>query len=149
MDIWNLNSLALFIMFVIPGFISIKIYELIVPTCHRSSAHLVVDAIAYSCVNYAILAWPIVQLESTDIRITHLNWYAFSWMVILFIAPVMWAFFWKWLRIMEFFQKNMPHPTERPWDYVFFQRQSYWVKATLKNGMKVGGLYGENSFASK
>ena len=42
----------------------------------------------------------------------------------------------------------MIHPLKRPWDYVFDQRKRYWIIVHLQNGVKLGGLYGENSFAS-
>lgn len=42
----------------------------------------------------------------------------------------------------------MPHPTQKPWDYVFNQRKPFWIIATLKDGTEVAGKYGPNSFAS-
>ncbi len=50
--------------------------------------------------------------------------------------------------IQSKFQKNAPHPTQSPWDYVFSQRKSYWVIVTLKDGVQIAGLYSSNSFAS-
>jgi hypothetical protein len=55
---------------------------------------------------------------------------------------------WKYLRTREFFQRNAPHPTEKPWDYVFSQRNPYWVKITLKDGTTIAGRYADKSFAS-
>jgi hypothetical protein len=48
---------------VIPGFISIKCYELLFPGPGRSSSEQVIDAITYSAMNYAILAYPIIAVE--------------------------------------------------------------------------------------
>ena len=42
----------------------------------------------------------------------------------------------------------MPHPTQKPWDYVFSKRESYWVKVVLNDGLTIGGKYSSNSFAS-
>ena len=42
----------------------------------------------------------------------------------------------------------MPHPTKRPWDYVFAQRKPYWAIVTLKDGTKIAGRYDSCSFAS-
>jgi Family of unknown function (DUF6338) len=42
----------------------------------------------------------------------------------------------------------MPHPTEKPWDFVFIQRKPYWAIVTLKDGMKIAGRYDSASFAS-
>ena len=42
----------------------------------------------------------------------------------------------------------MPHPTLKPWDFVFAQQKPYWIKVTLKNGTTIAGLYADKSFAS-
>ena len=46
------------------------------------------------------------------------------------------------------FKKKAPHPIKMPWDFVFKQRQWYWVIVELKDGTKVGGKYAEHSFTS-
>lgn len=55
MDIWELNKLILFIAFVVPGFVSLKVYELLLPRAPRDAPQQVVDAVAYSSINYAPL----------------------------------------------------------------------------------------------
>ncbi len=149
MDIWQIDKLILFLLFVIPGFISLKFYELIVPNEYKESSKQLIDAITYSCINYAILFIPIIYIETIkkNNAINSCVYYLFYLFVFL-IAPVIWALIFKWLRKREFFQKIAPHPTQKPWDYVFQQRKPYWVKITLKNGQIVGGKYAEKSFAS-
>lgn len=68
MDIWSLDKLALFIAFVIPGFITMKVYGLLAATGHRDSSQQLIDAVAYSCLNYAVLAFPILALESSNAK---------------------------------------------------------------------------------
>ena len=41
-----------------------------------------------------------------------------------------------------------PHPTEKPWDYVFSQRKSYWVKVVKNDRTIIGGKFSDKSFAS-
>lgn len=55
---------------------------------------------------------------------------------------------WKFLRTRKIFQKIAPHPTQKPWDFVFSKREPYWVKVTLKDGTKIAGRYSGDSFAS-
>lgn len=148
MDIWDETKLLLFIGFVVPGFIAIKAYELLSPSKYIESSKLVIDAVAYSCLNYALLLWPIVLVESSSIRNEHLNLYILFYIFVLFVAPVVLVVGWKYLREKEFIQKYVPHPTQKPWDYVFGKRHCYWVVVTLKSGEKVAGMYGPNSFAS-
>jgi hypothetical protein len=68
MDIWETDKLILFIAFVIPGFISIKWYELVFPGVEKESSDRLIDAISYSSINYALLIIPINYIESSNIR---------------------------------------------------------------------------------
>lgn len=148
MEIWEVDELILFVAFVIPGFISIKAYELLFPTQPVSSTDKIIDAIAYSCINYAILIWPILLVEKARVQVPYPNLYALFYMFVLFIAPIIWVIVWKWIRERDFFQAMVPHPTQKPWDFVFGQRKTYWVVVMLKDGRKIAGMYGLNSFAS-
>lgn len=148
MDIWELDKFILFFAFVIPGFISIKAYQLLFPGTEKESSGQLIDAIAYSSINYAILIFPIISIESGNLQESCPFLYHFFYILVLFIAPIIWVLLWKYLRTRDFFQRNAPHPTAKPWDYVFAQRKSYWVKVTLKNGTIIAGRYADNSFAS-
>ncbi|MGY0561186.1 DUF6338 family protein [Luteimonas sp. A277] len=148
MDIWEGNKLLLFIAFAVPGFISLKAYEILCPSSSRSSSDRIIDAVAYSCINYAILYLPIRWIEASGSLERCLFGYYIFYLFVFVLAPFLWAYLWKKIRESEFFQRRAPHPTEKPWDYVFSQRKHYWVKATLMDGTVIAGRYGEESFAS-
>ena len=148
MNIWELDKLTIFIIFVIPGFISLKTYETLNPFQSKDSSQQVIDAITYSSINYAVLLVPLYYLEipntKNNFSIFHILLYFFT----LFIFPVIIALFWNWVRRQDFVQSKIPHPVQKPWDWVFSKRKSYWVKVTMKDGEVVGGLYAEDSFTS-
>lgn len=148
MDIWEADKLVLFLAFVIPGFISIKAYQLFFPSTEKSNSDQLIDAIAYSSINYAILILPIISIEKSSIKINYIFFYYLFYLFVFFLAPITWVVIWRYLRTRDFFQKNAPHPTEKPWDYIFSQRKPYWVKVTLKNGNVIAGRYAQKSFAS-
>lgn len=148
MDIWDANKLLLFIAFVIPGFVSLKTYELLFPAATKESDKLLIDAVAYSSINYAILLWPIYEIETHKVRDAYPTAYVLFYVFVLFVAPISWACVMKVLRTTEFFQKSMPHPTAKPWDYIFAQRKPYWIIVTLKDGKQFAGRYDSTSFAS-
>ncbi len=148
MSIWEESKLLLFIGFVVPGFIALKAYELLSPSRYADSSKQIVDAVSYSCLNYAILLWPIYLVEISEIRLSHPQLYILFYVGVLFASPVFLVLSWKFLRELEYVQKFVPHPTQKPWDFVFGQRHSYWVVIKLKNGEKIAGMYGSNSFAS-
>ena len=148
MNIWELDKLYVFIMFVVPGFVSLKFYDLLFPNIVKDSSKQVIDAVTYSCLNYAILFLFIVKVEKSSLSTSHTNLYLFFYFFVIFIFPLVIVLIWKWLRSTDFVQKNAPHPTAKPWDYVFSQRKTYWVKVVLKNGTVIGGRYSNQSFAS-
>jgi hypothetical protein len=148
LNIWEIDKLFLFIAFVIPGFISIKAYEVMIPTGEKDSSKQIIDAITYSCINYALLLWPILSVESSKLSTVHPSLYKLFYVLVLFVFPITWVLIWRWLRQLDFFQKNAPHPTSKPWDFVFSQRQWYWVIVTLKDGSKIAGKYAGKSFSS-
>lgn len=148
MDIWAVDKLFLFIAFVIPGFLSIKFYQLIFPGTIRNASDQLVDAIAYSCVNYALLFWAIIDVESNNLRQIHPTLYYLFYVFVLFVSPFLLVLAWKWLRTHDRFKGTAPHPIGKPWDYVFGQKKPYWIVIHLKNGQKVGGKYAGKSFAA-
>ena len=148
MDNWEANKLVLFIAFVVPGFVSLKTYELVFPGVPKDSAQQLIDAVAYSSINYALLLWPIYEIEKLTVRVSHPSAYAAFYVLVLLVAPVLWVFLLKKLRTTQFFQGTLPHPIGKPWDYVFSQRKHFWVIVSLKDGKRIGGLYDSKSFAS-
>lgn len=148
MDIWDLNKLILFLAFVIPGFISIKTYQLVFPGTERATSDQLIDAVAYSSINYALLIFPIISIENISLKTSYPVLYYLFYIFVLLLAPILWVITWKYLRTRDFFQRNAPHPTAKPWDYVFSQRKPYWVKVILKDGKIIGGRYADKSFAS-
>lgn len=148
MDIWEANKLIFFIAFVVPGFISLKTYALLQPTQVRDSSQQVIDAVAYSSVNYALLLVPMYLVESYGVRTGHPVLYVFFYTFVLLIAPVLWACGFLWLRKTEILQRSIAHPTGKPWDFVFSKRVCYWIVVTLNDGRQIGGYYGRHSFAS-
>ena len=148
MDILDANKLLLFIAFVMPGFISLKAYQLLFHIDSKDSNKLIVDAIAYSSINYAILLGPIYIVENNQIRQSHPTLYVLFYIIVLLIAPIVWVVILKNIRTVNFFLKYLPHPINKPWDFIFAQRKPYWVIVTLKDGQKIGGRYDSESFSS-
>lgn len=148
MDIWETDKLLLFIKFVVPGFISLKTYELLFPRASKTSAEQLIDAIAYSSINYALLLWPIYEVETRGVEHTHPTLYILFYVFVMLIAPVLWAYLWRMLRKTDFLQRSLPHPSCKPWDEFFCRRESYWVIVELRDGRKIGGKYGTKSFVS-
>jgi hypothetical protein len=66
----------------------------------------------------------------------------------LFVSPLLIVVAWKKIRSSSKFQASVPHPTFKPWDFVFGQKKSYWAHVHLTDGTKISGLYHDQSFTS-
>jgi len=147
-DIFAIDKLRLFFIFFIPGFISMKIYSLLVATERRDFSKDLLEAIAYSAINFAALSWLIFSINSDSFYSNHKVWYYFFTFIIMFIVPMIWPFVFLKLVSLRFIAKYIIHPILKPWDYVFGKKESYWTIVHLKNGRKIGGVYDTKSFAS-
>lgn len=148
MDIWNFDKASLFILLIVPGFVSMKAYQLVLPSNISTTSDRVIDAVSYSCINYALLYLPMQYFISSHLYAQFGVLRYIFYMYVLFANPILLVLLWKKLRCMNFIQNNAPHPTLKPWDYVFSKRKQYWIKVVLKDGTKIAGRYGEKSFAS-
>jgi hypothetical protein len=148
MDIWNADKLALFLIFFVPGFISIKIYDLLVPGETRDFSKSLLEAVSYSTLNFAALFWLIALIHGGNFYQQHFNLYYFSVFVIMVVAPACWPFVFLRLATWRRVAKHFVHPIQKPWDYVFGKHDPFWIIVHLKSGQKIGGRFGIESFAS-
>lgn len=148
MDIWDVNKLLIFVIFVIPGFVSLKTYEILFLSLQKETANRIIDAVAYSCINYAVLFPLIYYFNELKLQLSHPIIFSLFCSFVLFIAPIIWVSLLKLIRGSKWLQRWLPHPTERTWDYIFGKKKPYWIILTLKSGNKIAGKFAYNSFAS-
>ena len=148
MDIWESNKLLLFIAFVVPGFVSLKVYQVTIPSDVKDSSKLLIDAVVYSCINYSFILPLIYYAEYQKWRENHYGLYLLGVPFVTFILPGFMTRVFIVLRMTEHVQDYFPNPYPRSWPYVFSQRKSFYLKIHLKNEKIISGLYSENSFAS-
>lgn len=145
---FNVDKLMLFILFFIPGFISLKIWDIIVPGDRRDFTKSFFEVLAYSALNYAAFSWLIILIHSNNFPNQHFYWYIFFSVLLLFLIPVLWPIiFFNLLRI-KLIAKYIISPFQKPWDYVFSKRESCWIIVHLKDERRIGGKYDTKSFSS-
>ncbi len=99
MDIWDANKLGLFVAFVVPGFVSLKVYQVLEPTSQKDAKEQLIDAVAYSSINYALLLWPIWYAEWSTLKSSHPKLYVAFYVFVVLVAPIVWALIWpEWGR---------------------------------------------------
>jgi hypothetical protein len=141
----NQQTLAVFLIFFVPGFISLKIYDLFVASERRDFNKSVLDAVAYSALNFAVL-FPLIAAMRSG-HLPSFWWYASAFLVLL-ICPAAWPVILLRMRNWPFFRQRLRNPNARAWDSFFAGAKSYWVIVHLNDGRRIGGVYGVNSFSS-
>jgi hypothetical protein len=120
----NQQALALFLLFFVPGFISLKTYDQLVPGETRDFSKAIYDAIAYSALNFGLLFWLFDFILSHSLA--RFWWYC-SWFMVLVIFPVAWPILLITIRRHRCITKFMLNPNPRAWDCLFQKRECYWV----------------------
>ncbi|EMS83478.1 DUF6338 family protein [Leptospira noguchii] len=140
------ESVLIACLFIFPGFITIKISRLIHVQKDSPLAELIVDAAFYTIINYIVNSFLILYFFETQTT-TLCKIIIAIWTLILFPAflPFISSFLLKTQFIRRFTNVD---PIPKPWDYYFAQKRPAWIIIHLKNGKKIGGYYGNKSFAS-
>lgn len=149
------ETLALFLFFVVPGFLAIRVYDLIVPSERRNFGQSVIDVVTYSLLNLAVWFLPLVLLLNNPAVLPKVNTFLYyvvilaGVIIVVFLSPVALAVgyhrFLTWKRLRGI----LVHPVPTGWDWFFGQEpRTCWILFHLKSGAKVGGFYGGDSFAS-
>lgn len=136
MDILQPSDLSSFIIFFIPGFISLQIYHLIIPSEKLDFSSSCLEIISFSVLNFVILH-PIYQI--TDYL---------HFLVAFFIAPIIWPFL--YIKIISYkpISNFIINPILKPWDFIFKKKEPLWIIVYLTDGRLIGGLFQKKSNAS-
>lgn len=146
MNIFEPHSLLLFILFFMPGFVSIKVHDLLLPGNTRNATTYIVDGVACGTINF-IFVMPIAWLF-LHYGIESFWAILFAGILVLLITPLCIA--WVYVRLLSsrFMRRHALGVAKQPWDVVFSGRKGLWVVVYLKNGKEIVGLYSTNSSAS-
>ena len=148
MNIWEVDKALLFVVLFVPGFISIKVYELIVATEKRDFSKSIAEAVAYSALNFAVLWWPLSLISSPNYYEQHPSLYILILFSVFLIFPALWPVLFYRLSKLAIFKKHLLSPISQPWDHVFSNRESYWVVIHLTDGSTIRGKYAKQSASS-
>jgi len=138
MELLTGNNLELVLLFVAPGFISLKVWGLLNSSPRIRLSESLTEAIIYSSFNAMVSLWLFNLLRSVNL------WLAY--VVVFIICPIIWPIGIYLLSTkIKFFRTRL---TPTAWNHYFNQAEPCFILLHLKNGKMVGGLYGLDSFAS-
>jgi hypothetical protein len=149
MNFQSSQDIIFFILFFIPGFIMLKVYSLLIAREKFDFSSGLIEAVAFSCINYALCSPLIIIMLKDDWLANQFNVFLIILFIIIFILPIGLAKLYVILLNSRWAAKNkVLEPHKSAWDFFFSQRKCKWVIVTLKNGNKIAGKYNLDSFAS-
>ena len=147
MDVLNgfdFGHMLFFLVLVLPGFISMRVYSLIRPGEQPTLKDTIFEAIAYSSINFGLLFWLIIILIDTKNIFVQSLASAF----VFVIAPVIWPFLLD--KILEWFAGKgwIQYRYKTAWDDFFSRRRACWLIVHLNDGRRLGGIFHNKSYAT-
>jgi hypothetical protein len=167
MDIWEINKLQLFLLFAVPGFVSLKVWDLLFAGETRDFQKSFVDVVVYSALNFffflvlsvllRICSWdslpgldlPNYKTYESFANLHRNRFYAFLALYAL-VVPIVWPSLAAIVRTNKLVTKYLPSPIKKPWDYFFSTKRNIpcWVIVHIASGERIAGTYWKKSFAS-
>jgi hypothetical protein len=135
------NNIQLLILFIAPGFISLKIWGLIHPSPKIALSESLIEAIVFSSFNYIVTIWLYFLINGTR----------FIWIylvMVLVMLPIIWPVLLKAVLNNKLLRNKIISPIPKSWDYFFSKRQCCFMLVHLNDRRILGGFYGPDSFAS-
>lgn len=143
----TIGNVLLFAAFVVPGFISMQVYSLKHPVETTRLKDNILEAIAFGLVNAALMSWAIKLLVDPDFtKNNSLSFYILMVLVVV-IAPMVWPLLLHWLLSILEEKGFILKRCQTSWDDFFLRKKSCWIIVHFKDGRRIGGWYGENSYA--
>jgi len=140
--------------FLVPGFIWSAVLSMLVSRKSTAPQTKAVEFMTFSGINYGLWIWLIYPLFYFEWWRAHPILSGFALFVIAFASPVGLGLYSGWLaqkntvgRALERFGFNTVLSIPTAWDYQFARGNPYWVVVTLKNGSRLHGFFGLESFA--
>ncbi|TPW18056.1 MAG: hypothetical protein FD130_419 [Halothiobacillaceae bacterium] len=140
------DQIIFVLLFFVPGFVALKVYDLFVPGDMRNLSASVLEVVSYSMLCWAVLVPLYLAIGLLDGGVSTI-WSA----VYLFVGIALWPALLGWLVFnarAKWLRGKILHPARTAWDYLFSQGKFYWVLVTTSDGERFGGRYAEKSFAT-
>ena len=147
------GNIGVLLFFIVPGFISMKVYDLLVPRKRRDFSKGLLEMLVFGSINFALLFWPFAATLNQDFASNHPICQYLILLLLLLLAPIAWPSVYLWLIRRPWIAGRIVPPSEGPWDDVFRESQErqegFWVIVHMRDGRMFGGKYGAASFASE
>ena len=148
------NTVLFTAIFIVPGFIWSTVLSMLVPRRSQATELRAIEFLTLSCVNHGLWIWLLVPLLSGDFLRARPFTTGIVLILPVLVSPVFLGLVSAHLsqndrvkHLLARFGFRTIHPSPTAWDYHFSRAHPYWVIVTLRDGSRVYGWFGSNSFA--
>jgi hypothetical protein len=146
--ILSIDSIGVFVLLVFPGAVSLQVYRLIMPSRPIQWSEISVSGLFYSLVNYCLLFPGVLYVANTDHLATHPTAYWLVVFLLLVVGPIAWPIGLRAILASTWVQRHVQLPWPTAWDFFFGKRRPCFALLTLNDGEKLGGYWGDRSYAT-
>jgi hypothetical protein len=154
MQISSLEAVIYTIAFLVPGFVWSATLAMMVPSRTTAQHVSFLNYLTLSCLNHGLWSWALLPIFTTGFINSHPGWTGAFLFIEGFASPVALALVAAEFRqkrwVSRFLQKlgaRTIDPIPTAWDWHFSRAKPYWAIVTLRNGSRIFGLFGYESFA--
>lgn len=144
---FDINTIALFIVFVLPGLISVQMYRLLMPAHSLEWSDIILQGLFFTSINLGLFSPVIYLLHFNNFPSRHPVIYAFGIFAILFVGPILLPLAFRIIVRTKRLMRNLQLPYPTAWDYFFDKRETVFLLIHLTNGKMIGGYFGPDSYA--
>ncbi|HBI7094621.1 DUF6338 family protein [Clostridium perfringens] len=138
----TLENIALLIIWIMPGFISIKVWSMLVASTRKKASEIIIECIISSFFN--IIVYQVGLLVLADNIYIEGTWFV----ACILILPVIWPIMLKKIMDKNFIKNKIIDPVPKAWDKLFQRGEDMYLIIHMNDGKKIGGYYGKKSYAS-
>jgi hypothetical protein len=154
MQFTTLDAVIYTVAFLVPGFVWSATLSMLVPLRRPPQYTAFFNFLTLSCINHGLWSWLLIPLFTTSFIASHPAWTGLILFIESFVSPICLALICaefrqqRWLsRFLQRFGARTIDPTPTAWDWHFSRAKPYWTVVTLRDGSRVYGLFGYQSFA--
>jgi hypothetical protein len=142
------------VTFLVPGFIWSAVLSMLIPRRSQAIEVRLLEFLTLSCINHGLWIWLLLPIFKGDFMDSHPFWAGAVLIFPLVASPVLLGLGTAhlhqkdWIRrFLGRFGFRTVHPIPTAWDYHFSRGRPYWVIVLLRDGSRVYGRFGPESFA--
>jgi len=148
MELLTNDNISLFVILFLPGFISVKIHNLLVADENYDFTKNLFEIIGYSLLNFVLCSWLLFINAYYSWFVNFPFGFYTSIFLIFIIAPIFWPLLVEKILHSKKIKPHVISNSKSAWDFYFSKRETAWVIVHLKDGRQIGGKFGIKSFAS-